>query len=88
MRKSFRHYRLERWKKTRQKGFWHYVLIRGLLGWGVTSAAGLLLAMFFFFDTPITNFSALMTLFVYLLISFLRGCIKWVMMEKQYKETQ
>ncbi|MBT9432959.1 hypothetical protein JZM24_13965 [Candidatus Sodalis endolongispinus] len=47
--------------KTRQKGFLHYILIRSLLGWGVTSAVAFLLLVYWLFDTPVINFAGLLT---------------------------
>lgn len=76
--------RQERWLKTRKKGFLYFIVVKSLLGWGVTSAVVLLLAAYFIFNTPVTNFAGVITLLVYLLISVLRGCVKWYMMERQY----
>ncbi|MFT4465533.1 MAG: hypothetical protein ACMX3H_13750 [Sodalis sp. (in: enterobacteria)] len=83
--RTYKKSRRERWMKTRQKDFLHYILVRSLLGWGVTSVVALLLLVYWLFDTPVINFAGLLTFIVYVLISVLRGCIKWVMMEKELK---
>ncbi|MDE2427150.1 MAG: hypothetical protein KGM99_00380 [Burkholderiales bacterium] len=30
--------RLQRWANTRRKGLWRFILMNGVLGWGVTTA--------------------------------------------------
>ena len=36
----------ESWGRIRSRGKWHFVLVRGVLGWGLTMSALVLAAMF------------------------------------------
>jgi hypothetical protein len=33
---DIRQLRFARWEKIKQRGFWRFVLLRGVLGWGLT----------------------------------------------------
>lgn len=35
MQRTSRLVRMRKWERVRTKGLWHFVLVRGVLGWGV-----------------------------------------------------
>ena len=46
--------RLEAWEKVSAKGFWHFVLIRGVFGWGVFMFVFMTGWRWIIADTPLT----------------------------------
>jgi len=76
---------VEKWEKTRQKGKEKYVLVNGVLGWGVTTAIiwSVLMEMF----QPSENIwvRPLIALIIFPLGGIAFGYLTWNASEKQYK---
>lgn len=45
---------VQRWSQIREKGKWHYIILRGVLLFGITVSAVSLIFLRFIFNEPIT----------------------------------
>jgi len=76
---------IKKWESTREKGLLHFVLIRGVLLWG--------LPMFIFmafigkpFSNGFTSSTALVHYVVWPVAGVLFGLLTWCMSERMYKK--
>ena len=84
--------KLEKWQKLRAKGKWNYILIYGVLGWGV--GTGILFSLVFplvinamFFKVPFLPVFAL-SIVVFPLGGVAWGYWMWIYCEKVYWEAK
>ena len=68
--------KLEKWEKMRAKGKWNYILIYGVLGWGV--GTGILFSLFFPLVTEAMGIKApFLPVFALSIVLFPLGGIAW-----------
>jgi hypothetical protein len=74
-------------EKIITKGKWHFVLWRGVVGWGITTAILFKLIMFFLEGRPFTD--ALLTAFIMFPTGgILFGLTMWFVMKRNYDKSQ
>jgi drug/metabolite transporter (DMT)-like permease len=72
------------WEITRQKGKWHYIFIRWMLGWGGTMY---ILNLCFFTNIHHHNvFYIVWTAALWLGLGAIGGIILWYLSEKRYQK--
>ena len=82
--------KLEKWEKLRAKGKWNYILIYGVLGWGV--GTGILVSLFFPLVTEAMGSKApFLPVFALSIVLFPLGGIAggyfmWTFIEKAYEK--
>jgi hypothetical protein len=82
--------KLEKWEKLRAKGKWNYILLYGVLGWGVST--GILFSLIFPLGMAATGSSApFLPVFALSIVLFPLGGVAWgysmwISQEKVYWE--
>ena len=80
--------RLKNWEATRERGMWRFILVNGIIGWGLTTAVLGLFIMSFVtpgFNTK-TNISQ--ALIIFPLGGILWGWLVWRHLEKELKNSK
>jgi hypothetical protein len=72
---DIRQLRLARWEKIKQGGFWRFVLLRGVLGWGLTM--GVIGIIFELVSRRAEAFPWYLILGLFLIAEFVWGIATW-----------
>jgi len=70
------------WEITRQKGKWHYIFLRWMLGWGGT----MYILNLCFFTHNRNPFYMLWTAVLWFVLGAIGGAILWHLSEKKYQK--
>ena len=76
-----------KWEKIREKGFLRFVLLRGVLGWGLCTAVLYSLIMWLISDVDIRWLLPL-ALFLFLIAGVLWGGFMWWFIERKNKQNR
>ncbi len=81
---AFKEQRLRWWAKTRARGMRRFILVNGVIGWGMTS--GTLFSVLIWFFNPGFNAAACIpvALLVFALLGVIWGWISWHAMEREF----
>ncbi len=75
---------LSKWEKIRQKGKWHFIFFRGVLGWGFVMYIFMTWFPILMNQQSINRFFVIWTAGLWLFFGFLWGLVTWHWCEKIY----
>jgi len=76
--------KLEKWRRTRSKGKWNFILKYGVLGWGGFTALGMTLFRWFEKGSPPVGLEVLGALVICSVMGLFLGAVMWSEMERRY----
>jgi hypothetical protein len=75
------------WLNIRTKGYWHFVIVRGVLFWGIVTAF-IFSALMSVFNEPSFLFYLLLAIPTFMIGGLFWGMWTWASAEKSYKIRQ
>jgi len=76
------------WERAKAKGPLRYILMRGVLGWGVPMAVFVLAAEYFIFHRTFEFHEIVMRSVVFLMGGVLSGALDWKWTESRYRRAE